>query len=325
LVNMVSAHDPERMSRRDAPARAGAGGSTGRPVALVLGSGALEVIRALRLAGIRCAVVTAPGDPASGAAKTRSLFTWDWSMSERAHDGALTNRLLAWAWTQPEAPTLFYSCDQALLFVSRQRDQLARGFRFVVPDADLVEALADSARFAALADRVGLPVPESRPVPGHESAIESYHVYVDHTGDIAAEFTGTKVRTWPLECGSTTACGIGHREDLAQLGHELVRLLDFRGIAKFDFRRGPDGALQLLEINARPGLWHHPGARAGINIPATVYADLTGLPRRWFAARARARASWPWRDAQVALRSALSECARVIATGRSHGGAGSRR
>jgi hypothetical protein len=50
-----------------------------------------------------------------------------------------------------------------------------------------------------------------RYIPGDESAIESYHVYVDHTGDIAADFTGAKLHTWPLERGFTTACAITDR------------------------------------------------------------------------------------------------------------------
>jgi predicted ATP-grasp superfamily ATP-dependent carboligase len=35
----------------------------------------------------------------------------------------------------------------------------------------------------------------------------------------------------------------------------------------------------LLEVNPRFNLWHNPGARAGVNLPALVYADLTGTPR----------------------------------------------
>jgi predicted ATP-grasp superfamily ATP-dependent carboligase len=42
-----------------------------------------------------------------------------------------------------------------------------------------------------------------------------------------------------------------------------------------------------LEINPRFTLWHHAGAVAGVNIPALVYADLTGTPR---PATARAKA-----------------------------------
>ena len=50
-------------------------------------------------------------------------------------------------------------------------------------------------------------------------------------------------------------------------------------MAKLDFKYAPDGRLYLFEINARLTLWAHPGARAGANLAATVYADLTRTPR----------------------------------------------
>jgi D-aspartate ligase len=128
-------------------------------------------------------------------------------------------------------------------------------------------------------------------VDGPESRIESYHVYVDHHDEIAAEFTGRKIRTRPLQYGQTTALTLTDAEDVARLGRELVRTLRLRGVAKFDFKRGPNGALHLLEVNPRFNLWHHPGARAGINIPALVHADLTGR-RRPQPARRRSDVRW---------------------------------
>jgi D-aspartate ligase len=116
-------------------------------------------------------------------------------------------------------------------------------------------------------------------IDGPESRIESYHVYVNHHGDIAAEFTGRKIRTRPLQYGHTTALTITDAEDVARSGRELVRVLGLRGVAKFDFKRGSDGTLHLLEVNPRFNLWHHPGARARVNIPALVYADLSGGTR----------------------------------------------
>jgi predicted ATP-grasp superfamily ATP-dependent carboligase len=50
-------------------------------------------------------------------------------------------------------------------------------------------------------------------------------------------------------------------------------------VAKIDFKYSPDGRLYLLEINARCNLWVHAGARAGVNLPALMYADLAGRPR----------------------------------------------
>lgn len=128
-------------------------------------------------------------------------------------------------------------------------------------------------------------------VPGPETCIESYHVYVDARGGIAAEFTGRKIRTYPLSCGHSTALMITDASDVAALGRKLVERLDLRGVAKFDFKRGPDGRLHLLEVNPRFNLWHHLGAVAGVNIPAIVYADMVGAPRP-ATGRARAGACW---------------------------------
>jgi D-aspartate ligase len=116
-------------------------------------------------------------------------------------------------------------------------------------------------------------------VPGPETRIESYHTYVDRQGGIVGEFTGRKIRTLPASYGHSTALTITDAADVAELGRALVRKLDLHGVAKFDFKRGPDGKLHLLEINARFNLWHHLGAVAGVNLPALVYADLTGSPR----------------------------------------------
>ncbi len=128
-------------------------------------------------------------------------------------------------------------------------------------------------------------------IPGPESRIESYHVYVDRRGDIAGEFTGRKIRTYPQAYGHTTALTITDEADVRTLGRSLTERLDLRGVAKFDFKRGPDGRLHLLEVNPRFNLWHLPGALAGVNLPALVYADLAGLPRP-AVSRARPGVCW---------------------------------
>lgn len=127
-------------------------------------------------------------------------------------------------------------------------------------------------------------------VRGPESAIASYHVYVDAEGDIAAEFTGRKLRTTP-GYGYSTALEITDDPDTLELGREVVRRLRLRGVAKLDFKRDRSGRLHLLEVNPRFNLWHHPGALAGVNIPAAVFADLVGGERR---APAPARSGIRW-------------------------------
>ena len=147
----------------------------------------------------------------------------------------------------------------------------------------------------------GIPVLLQQLIPGPETCIESYHVYVDDHGETVGEFTGRKIRTWPPAYGDSTALVITDAPEVTTLGRDLVRKLGLRGVAKFDFKRAPDGRLYLLEVNPRFTLWHHLGASAGVNIPALVYADLAGLPRaRVQTARAGVRWCKPWGDVAAA-------------------------
>lgn len=128
-------------------------------------------------------------------------------------------------------------------------------------------------------EEYGRPVLLQEVIPGPETRIESYHCYVDQRGERGAEFTGIKIRTLPVSFGRTTAAMITDIEDVKQLGRDIVRRLGLRGVAKLDFKRDPNGRLWLLEVNPRYTLWLHPAARAGVNIPAMVWADLVGRPR----------------------------------------------
>ena len=339
-------------------------------LACVLGDA--DLLRALGLAGIPCAVAAQPGDPARYSRFARVVLDWAdaWDRPE-----ALLESLERFGAAQSTRPVLFYEEDRELLVVSRNRERLRRHYRFVVPAPDLVEDLVDKGRFQALAQRLDLPVPPARvldpcadPAPldlrfplvlkplvrrgdqwtpiaggakalridspvtltslwprlaaagitvllqqliaGPETSIESYHVYVDESGATVGEFTGRKIRTWPTSHGDSTALVTTDAPDVTALGRDLVRRLDLRGVAKFDFKRALDGRLYLLEVNPRFTLWHHLGARAGVNVPALVYADLVGLPRAGMrpAPQARAGVRWckPWDDVRAARAAGIS-------------------
>jgi D-aspartate ligase len=138
-------------------------------------------------------------------------------------------------------------------------------------------------------------------VAGGEERIESYHAYVDERGEVAGEFTGRKIRTLPSQFGFTTACEITDEGDVRERGRHCMSVLGLRGVAKVDFKRDPSGELRLLEVNPRFNLWHLPGAVAGVNLPALVYADLAGLPRpRAELTRPGVRWSLPWNDFRAA-------------------------
>ena len=140
-------------------------------------------------------------------------------------------------------------------------------------------------------------------VPGGEHRIESYHAYVDERGEVAGEFTGRKVRTLPSEFGQTTALETTDQGDVRDAGRHCLQALGLRGVAKVDFKRAPSGELVLLEVNPRFNLWHLPGAVAGVNLPAMVYADLLELPRPpGRTARPGVRWTIPWDDLRAARR-----------------------
>ncbi len=159
-------------------------------------------------------------------------------------------------------------------------------------------------RFAA----AGVSLLAQEYIPGPESLIESYHVYVDDRGDTAGEFTGRKIRTYPVDFGESTALETTAAGDVRELGRDTVAKLGFRGVAKIDFKRTPDGGLRVLEINPRFNLWHHLGAVAGVNLPALVYADLNGRARPPVRAQAQPGLRWssPPEDRHAARELRLS-------------------
>jgi D-aspartate ligase len=143
--------------------------------------------------------------------------------------------------------------------------------------AHVDDGAALSALGAQLADAdIELLVQEA--VPGPESRVESYHVFVDGRGAVIGEFTGRKLRTYPRTYGFSTAITITDDAEVRDLGRRISLMLELRGVAKLDFKRAPDGTLHLLEVNPRFNLWHHPGAIAGVNLPALVHGRLLGRP-----------------------------------------------
>jgi len=346
------------------------------PQSLALVLGDMEMVRALGMAGIPCAVPGTAETSAVYSRFTRRSLYWDGHIWDPSDD--LIDALVDFGFAQEHPPVLFYQSDAQLILIARYRERLAKVFRFVAPDPSLVEQLVDKGRFQALAEREGLPVPKAHvvdpsmdqisfdfdfPFPviakplmrriswtelvgapkalefespadlremwpqfvsagiklliqesiaGPETCIESYHVYAEKGGHVVADFTGRKVRTNPSYCGHSTALRVSNAPDVADLGRDIVRSLQLEGVAKFDLKRGPDGRLNLFEINPRFSLWHHLGAAAGLNIPAMVYADLVGLPRPK-AGRARPGTRWcqPLTDWKAAKEQGVSFRKRV--------------
>lgn len=130
----------------------------GDPWACLLGD--ISMVRALGKSGISVAVATA-----NRADKcTRSRYCKDvieipgWLRDPEGTLHALTH----WAEKQESKPVLFYQTDADLIWISRFRNSLARRFRFVFPESELVEDLVDKSKFYERATAWGIPIPETR-------------------------------------------------------------------------------------------------------------------------------------------------------------------
>ncbi|MCP4223046.1 MAG: ATP-grasp domain-containing protein, partial [Actinomycetia bacterium] len=138
----------------------------------------------------------------------------------------------------------------------------------------------DLTQFLAQPCMDGLVLLVQDEISGPETAICSYHAWIDPGGNTRAEFTGRKIRTWPAEFGVSTAVEITEDAEVLEVGRRTLKALDFTGVAKIDFKRDQAGELLVLEVNPRFSLWHHPAARAGVNIPAMIADYLSGAPVR---------------------------------------------
>lgn len=134
--------------------------SADRPAAFVLGMSetGLAAVRSLGRAGIR--VVGVDSDPAEPGSVSR--YCEPLLVDGPSGGGAdIAGRLVQEARRYPGTPALLASGDAWVLFMSRNRETLARGFRFVLPEADVIEATVDKQRTYELAEGLGLPVPET--------------------------------------------------------------------------------------------------------------------------------------------------------------------
>lgn len=145
--------------------------------------------------------------------------------------------------------------------------------------AIVMESPSDAARVWRTPEFAGVPFVVQEYVPGGSTTLVSYHAFVAEDGTVLAEFTGRKLRTRPPELGLSTAVEITDDPRVRTVGRSVLEAFGLTGVAKVDIKIGPDGSMWILEVNPRFNLWHHPGAAAGVNIPAIVHRHLSGAPR----------------------------------------------
>lgn len=108
---------------------------------------------------------------------------------------------------------------------------------------------------------------------------ERYLVYTYFTAD--SEPLGLnayrKLRIFPTDFGNACACETVFDEALNTLYLDLLRKIEYKGLAEAEFQRDAgDGQLKLTEINARSTTQNRLSERSGVNMEYIAYQDALG-------------------------------------------------
>jgi predicted ATP-grasp superfamily ATP-dependent carboligase len=129
-------------------------------------------------------------------------------------------------------------------------------------------------------------------VPGGDRSIWSFHGFATESGELLEWFTGRKIRTHPTLTGESSYLELERNDALAALGRKVVSRVALKGVFKIDFKQhAASGDFRILEINARFNLWHHLGARNGVNLIEVAYDWLTRGAR---PLHAEAKSTYRW-------------------------------
>jgi D-aspartate ligase len=131
-------------------------------------------------------------------------------------------------------------------------------------------------------------------VPGGDERVHFVAYYFDREGRVRAPFVGQKIRQVPRTLGNSSAARGVDVPGLAEEGLKLFRGLDYRGIASVEFKLGPDGMPYFIEATVgRSDYWLKTLCVNGVDLPALVYQDLTGVA---LGAAERQRNRYAWVD-----------------------------
>lgn len=116
-------------------------------------------------------------------------------------------------------------------------------------------------------------------IPGRDDRLYSLHVYIDRRGEALGWFVGRKIRTFPAYAGIGCYVISVHLPELVDIGIEILRKVDYTGLALLQFKQDPrTGDYKLLEINPRVSSWNQLATECGVNLPLIAWRDTAGLP-----------------------------------------------
>jgi D-aspartate ligase len=143
-------------------------------------------------------------------------------------------------------------------------------------------------------------------VPG-DGATQFSHASLAIDGQVIASLCARRVRQWPMRIGrASTFVETIIDPEVDAAGERLLAAMRFTGLIEIEFKRDPNGVLQLLDMNPRVWGWHSVGARAGVDFPYLLWRHLHGKKVEAVKGRPGIR----WVRLATDLPTAFSEVAR---------------
>lgn len=124
--------------------------------------------------------------------------------------------------------------------------------------------------------REGTPVVVQSLIPGPATQIYTVSAYLNTAGEPVAWATYRKERQYPIDYGLGAVASSVSEPELENAALRLLRGLGFTGVCGIEFKKDPrDGSFRFIELNSRFELQNALIGQAGVNLAATMYADLT--------------------------------------------------
>ena len=127
-------------------------------VVLSHGPGGLGTVRTLARRGVDVTALLLEASDTSRCSRWASMVI-DVSAADNAQRDATMLSVLNEL--DREGAAILTTSDVGVSFLSRNRDELARKYRFSLPEADLIDALNDKSREIALIESLGFALPRT--------------------------------------------------------------------------------------------------------------------------------------------------------------------
>lgn len=109
-------------------------------------------------------------------------------------------------------------------------------------------------------------------IPGPDTLLTSYYVYIAEDGEVLFEFTKRVIRRAPPNFGIGSLHLAQWDPETARMGYQFFSGMGFKGLGNIEFKRDPrDNQLKVIESNARLTGAQELVTRSGIDMPLIIY------------------------------------------------------